>query len=159
MLVAGGLVTESCPTLADPMDCRLPGSSVHGILQARILEWVAISFSHVKCWWGIKLHSNIYAETGLFYQWIFKWKKVLITCVQLFATPWTVDCQAPLSMEFSKQEYWSGLPFPTQGDLPDPWMDPRSPTLQADSLPSEPLGKPNCKFSEGSFPRDYFIYI
>ena len=57
------------------------------------------------------------------------------------ATPWTVVCQAPLSMRFSKQEYWSGFPFPSPGYLPDPGIEPRSPALQADSLPSEPLGK------------------
>ena len=68
-----------------------------------------------------------------------------LSCVQLFVTPWTVARQAPLSMEFSRQEYWSGLPFPTPGDLPDPVVEPASlmsPELQADSLPSEPLGKP-----------------
>ena len=59
--------------------------------------------------------------------------------VQLFATPWTVTYQAPASMEFSRQEYWSGLPFPS-GDLPDPGIEPGSPTLQADALPSEPQG-------------------
>ena len=62
--------------------------------------------------------------------------------VRLFATPWTVAYQAPLSMEFSRQEYWSGLPFPSSGDLPDPGLEPRSPVLQADVLPSEPPGKP-----------------
>jgi len=60
--------------------------------------------------------------------------------VQLFATPWTVVHQAPLSMEFSRQEYGSGLPFPPPGDLPDPGIEPGSPTLQADTLPSEPPG-------------------
>ena len=59
-----------------------------------------------------------------------------------FATPWTVARQAPLSMEFSRQEYWSALPFPSPGDLPDPGIEPWSPALQADSLPSEPPGKP-----------------
>ena len=55
-----------------------------------------------------------------------------------------MDCslQAPLSMEFSRQEYWSGLPFPSPGDLPDPGTEPQSPALQADTLPSEPPGKP-----------------
>ena len=52
------------------------------------------------------------------------------------ATPWTVACQAPLSMEFSRQEYWSGLPFPPPGDLPDPGIEPRSPALQEDSFTS-----------------------
>ena len=65
----------------------------------------------------------------------------LLSCVQLFETPWTVAHQAPPSMEFSRQEYWSGLPFPSPGHLPDPGIKPRSPTLQADALPSEPPGK------------------
>ena len=94
------------------MDCSLPSSSVHGILQARILEWVAL----VK----VKLLSR----------------------VGLFATPWTAAYQAPPSMGFSRQEYWSGLPFPSPEDLPDPGIKPRSPTLQADALTSEPSGKP-----------------
>ena len=57
-----------------------------------------------------------------------------------FVTLWTVVCQAPLSMEFSRQEYWSGQPFPSPGDLPHPGIKPRSPAVQADSLPSEPPG-------------------
>jgi len=61
--------------------------------------------------------------------------------VRLFVTPWTVAYQAPQSVEFSRQEYWSGLPFPSPGDLPNPGIEPRSPALQADSLPSEPPGK------------------
>ena len=63
--------------------------------------------------------------------------------VQLFVTPWTVAHQALPSMGFSRQEYWSGLPFPSPGDLPDPRIEPRSPALQADALTSEPPGKPN----------------
>ena len=59
-----------------------------------------------------------------------------------FASPWTVTLQAPLSMSFPRQEYWSGLPFPSLGDLPDPGIKPRSPALQADSLPTELQGKP-----------------
>ena len=62
--------------------------------------------------------------------------------VRLFATPWTAAHQDPLPMGFSRQEYWSGLPFPSPGDLPDPGIKPRSPTLQADALTSEPPGKP-----------------
>ena len=64
-----------------------------------------------------------------------KWK--LLSCVQLFATQWTIQ-----SMEFSRPEYWSGKPFSSTGDLPNPGIKPRSPALQADSLPAEPLGKP-----------------
>ena len=64
--------------------------------------------------------------------------------IQLFVTLWTVAYQAPPSMEFSRQEYWSGLPFPFPGDLPDPGLEPGFPSLQADALPSELPGKPNC---------------
>ena len=60
--------------------------------------------------------------------------------VRFFATPSTVACQAPPSMGFSRQEHWSGLQFPSSEDLPDPGTEPRSPTLRADSLPSEPPG-------------------
>ena len=62
--------------------------------------------------------------------------------VWLFATPWTIAYQAPPSRGFSRQEYWSGLPFPSPGDLPDPGIKPRSPALEADTLTSEPPGKP-----------------
>jgi len=62
--------------------------------------------------------------------------------------PWTVAYQASLSMGFSRQEYWSGLPFPSPGDLPDPGIKPRSPALQADALPSEPPEKPLSRGEE-----------
>ena len=61
---------------------------------------------------------------------------------RLFATQWTVAYKAPLSMDFSRQEYWSGLPFPSPGDLPNSGMEPGSPALEADALSSEPPGKP-----------------
>ena len=64
-----------------------------------------------------------------------------LSCAQLFATPWTVAYQAPLSMGFFRQEYWRGLPFPSPGDLPDPGIEPESPALEADALTSEPPGK------------------
>jgi len=63
------------------------------------------------------------------------------------ATPWTVACQAPLSMGFSRQEHWSGLPFPSPGDLPDPGIEHGSPALQADSLLTELQGKPSKIFT------------
>ena len=81
---------QSCPTLCDPLDGSPPGSHIPGILQARTLEWVAISFS--KTWkWKVKVK--------------------LLSRVQLLVTPWTAAYQAPLSMEFSRQEYWSGVPL------------------------------------------------
>ena len=69
--------------------------------------------------------------------WAVTQRRVMLSPVQLFATPWTVACQVPLSMEFSGQEYWSRYPFPSLGDLPNPGIKPRSLTLQADSLPAE----------------------
>ena len=83
---------QSCPTLCDPIDSSLLGSSVPGILQARILEWVTIFFSNA--WkWKVKVKS--------------------LSCAWLLATPWTAAYQAPLSMGFSWQEYWNGLPLPS----------------------------------------------
>ena len=67
---------------------------------------------------------------------------MLLSHVWLFVIPWTVAYQAPPSMEFSRQEYWNGFPFPSPGDLPNPGIEPRSPTLQADALLSELPGKP-----------------
>ena len=83
---------QSCPTLCDPIDGSPLGSPVPGILQARTLEWVVISFS--KAWkWKVKVKS--------------------LSHVQIFTTPWTAAYQAPLSVGFSRQEYWSGVPFPS----------------------------------------------
>ena len=82
---------QSCPTLCYPIDRSPPGSPVPGILKAKTLEWVAISFSNA-----------------------WKWKVTVksLSCVQLLATPWTTAYQAPPSMGLSRQEYWSGLPLP-----------------------------------------------
>ena len=67
----------------------------------------------------------------------------MLSHVRPFVTVWTVAWQASLSMEFSRQEYWSGLPFPSPGDFPDPGIQPGSPALQADSLPLSHQGSPN----------------
>ena len=83
---------QSCPTLCDPIDGSPPGSPIPGILQARTLEWVAISFSNAQKW-KVKVKS--------------------LSRVRLLATPWTEACQAPPSMGFSRQEYWSGVPLPS----------------------------------------------
>ena len=79
---------------------------------------------------------------------------VLVTqlCPTL-ATPWTISHQAPLSVKFSRQEYWSGLPFSSPADLPDPDIEPGSPALQADALPSELLGKPWTPWLHGHLER------
>ena len=74
----------------------------------------------------------------------------------IFVALWTVTLQAPLSTGFSRQEYWSGLPFPPAEDLPDPGMEPVSPALQADSLPSQPLGKP---LINSFFKNIYYLFV
>ena len=89
---AAAKLLQSCPTLCDPTDGRPLGSPVPGILQARTLEWVAISFSNA---------------------WKWKVKVKLLNRVRLFMTPWTAAHQAPPSMGFSRQEYWSGVPSPS----------------------------------------------
>ena len=73
-------------------------------------------------------------------------------------TPWTEAYQAPLSVGFSRQEYWSVLPFPSTGDLPNLGIEPRSSTLQADTLPSEPPGKPFAYLSKGVLKMPYMKY-
>ena len=89
------------------------------------------------------LCTSYYLNISQLSYFIFEKVKVKsLSCVRLFVTPWTVAHQAPLSIGFSRQEYWSGLPFPSPGDLPDPEIEPGSSTLQADTLPSEPPGKP-----------------
>ena len=87
---------QSCPTLCDPIDGSPPGSPVPGILQARTLEWVAISFSNA---------------------WKWKVKGKSLSRVQLLATPWTPAYQAPPPMGFPRQEYWSGVPLPSPRGL------------------------------------------
>ena len=85
---------QSCLTLCNPIDGSPPGSPVPGILQARTLEWVAISFSNARKW---------------------KVKVKLLSCVRPLVIPWTAAHQAPPSMGFARQEYWSGVPLPSPG--------------------------------------------
>ena len=91
-LAAAAKSLQSCPTLCDPIDSSPPGSPVPESLQTRTLEWVAISFSNA---------------------WKWKVQVKLLSRVWLLATPWTAPHQAPLSMGFSRQEYWSGVPLPS----------------------------------------------
>ena len=95
---------QSCPTLCDPIDSSPPGSPVPGILQARTLEWVAVSFSNA---------------------WKWKVKGKTLSHIWLLATPWTAAYQAPLSMGFSKQGYWSGVPLPSPSLLLYPCLNKR----------------------------------
>ena len=96
---------------------------------------------HIVLKFVVKDSNKIPGFTLTMKKW--KWKCESLSHVWLFATPWTAAHQAPPPMGFSRQEYWSGLPFPSPGDLPDPGIKSRSPALQADSLPSEPPGKPH----------------
>ena len=91
---------QSCPTLCDPIDGSPPDSPVPVILQARTLEWVAISFSSASKW-KVKVKS--------------------LHRVRLLATPWTAAYQAPPSLGFSRQEHWSGLPFPSPVHQSEKW--------------------------------------
>ena len=104
---------QSCPTLCDPINGSPPGSPVPGIFQARILEWVAISFS--SAWkWKVKVKS--------------------LSRVRLPVTPWTAAYQAPPSMGFSRQEYWSGVPSPSPIMCPRLTLFPCLPPIQSESL-------------------------
>ena len=180
---------QSCPILCDPIDESPPGSPVPGILQARTLEWVAISFSnawkwtvkvkslsHVRLlatpwaaayqaapsmgfsrqeyWSGVPLPSpTVYFGRDFAHginicdDIFFKNETELCCCclvVKLcptLTTPWTVTYQALLSMGFPRQEYWSGLPFPSWGDLPDPGIKLESPALIVGFFTNEPPGK------------------
>ena len=132
---------QSCPTLCDPTDGSPLGSSVPGILQARTLEWVAISFSNVIPAKSLQLCPTLCNPTdgsplgssvpgilqartlewvAIFFSNAWKWKvKGKSLCrAQLLATPWTAAYQAPPSMGFSRQEYWSGVPLPSLNVIP-----------------------------------------
>ena len=91
-----------------------------------------LSLSSYLGHWKLRVKFWSQSESG---------ERQLLSRVWLLASPWTVVRQAPLSIGFSRQEYWSGLPFPSSGDLPDQGIEPQSPTLQADFLPSKLSGK------------------
>ena len=115
---AAAKLLQSCPTLCDPIDGSPPGSTITGVLQARTLEWLAISFS--SAWkWKVKVKS--------------------LSRVWLLATPWTAPYQAPASMGFSRQEYWSGLPLPS---LLKSLLDHKSVKLEAKVLSVVTQGAP-----------------
>ena len=102
---AAAKLLQSCPTLCDSTDGSPPGSPIPGILQARTLEWVAISFSNA--WkWKVESESEVAQSCPTL-------SNLGSSRVQLCATPWTAAYQAPLSMGFSRQEYWSGVPLPS----------------------------------------------
>ena len=122
----GNPLQDSC--LENPMNKGAWQATVHGITESRRrpqrwaqrrLVWLSCVCPRAFC-----IASCLEVKS--------------LSRVRLFATPWTVACQVPRSMGFSRQGYWSGLPFPSPGDLPDPGIEPTSPVMQADALPSEP---------------------
>ena len=129
------------------MDCSPPGSSVHeespgkntgegchALLQGNLPNpGIEPRYS---AWRADSLPGNPISSMKV---------KITQSCLTL-CDPWTVAYQAPLSMGFSRQENWSGLPFPSPGDLPNPGIEPGSPALQADALPSKPPRKPHFKY-------------
>ena len=128
------LITQLCPTLCDPKNCSQLVSSVHGISQTRLLEWVAFPFSRgssrPRDWTWISCIAGRF-----FTIWAIRETKTV--------TPWTAAHLAPLSVGLSRKEYWSGLPFPPPRDLPYLGIEPASPASQEDYLPLSHLGNPN----------------
>ena len=128
------LVPQLCPTLSNPMDCSLPGSSVHGILQARILEWVSIPFSRGSFWSQDQIQVS-HIASRFFTVWATReippTVKVLVTqsCLTL-CNP--MDCSPPGSSVHGilQAKIWSWYPFLSPGDLSSPGIKPRSPSLQ-----------------------------
>ena len=137
---------HSCLTLCNPMDYSLPASSVYWDSPASLLEWVTMPFSRVSSpprdQTSISYDSRI-GRKVLYHQHLLGGEsesEVIQLCLTL-PPQGTVTYQAPLSMGFSRQECWSGLPFASLEDRPDPGTKPGSPALQAVALPSEPPGK------------------
>ena len=117
-----------------------------GLIHVKCLNYEICCF---RCWWWVISDTTVVSRLALS-RWVCFEQEYVCTCTYMytlcvcvcvcvrmvslvwpFATPWTVACQAPQSMEFSRQEYWSGLPFPSLGDLPDPGIEPRSPMCPA----------------------------
>ena len=140
---------KNCPLFKKYSFCLLFFSFISGTMIFHMLDHFFRLYSLlfiymciiIIIWW-----FNIFKYCIFVMNFHLKVKVKLLSHVQHFATPWTVAYQAPQSMEFSRQEYWSGLPFPSPGDLPNPGIEPGSPTLQADTLPSEPPGKRHLVF-------------
>ena len=144
-LLLGRKVMINLDSILKSRDITLP--TMFHLVKAMVFQWSCMVWElDYKESWVLKTVLGV-AKSQI---WLSDWTEVtlflnewmkLLSRVQLFATPCTVGYQASLSMEFYRQESWSGLPFPSLGDLPDPGIKPRPPTLQADALTSEPRGK------------------
>ena len=138
-------VAQLCPTFCYPVEYSPPGSSICGIFQARILEWIAIFFSRGSSQPRDQTLISLGARVPLKYHQTSFWNgddlhfyRIYKIMLLLFShqvmsnslqSPWTVARQTPLSMGFPRQEYWRGLPFSSLGDLPNPGIKPSSPAL------------------------------
>ena len=147
-------VAQSSSTLCDPMDCSPQPPLSMGVLQARIVEWVAMpssrGSSQPRDWTQVSHIAGRFftiwatreaSQPPLFFSMKESESEVAQSCLTL-CDPWTIAHEAPLSMGFSRQEYWSGLPFLTAEALPNPGIEPVSPAWQTGSLPLAPPGKP-----------------
>ena len=132
--------------LCDYEESITQGTSHYNVLGRVRLVWLVIYWIELDCYllttyaWAIEMWNHDITRLvvdGL----------VAKSCLTL-EIPWTIACQVPLSMGFSRQEYWSGFPFPSPGDLPDPGIQPGSPVLQADDWPTELWGRPQPKSAE-----------
>ena len=120
----------------------LPNTAVLSCSCKSLYTW--ISFFYM--WYEIDFQGHFYYiyDTYKFLSYIWCAHVQLLSHVQLFVTPWTVVYQAPLSLGFPRQEYWSELPFPSPGALPNPGIEPTSPALTGRFFTTEPPGKPLC---------------
>ena len=135
----------------NPMDRGTWQATVHRVAQS----WIWLKRPSVSAC----SHTHTESNKKTIYRSMWKWKSSSLSRVQLFVTPWTVAHQAPVSLGFSRQEYWSGLPCPPLGDLPNPGIEPTfpvSPALQMDSLPLSLWGSPVRLFTVSHFERVVF---
>ena len=140
---------QSFSCLGNPMDRGAWRATVHGVAKS----WTGLGTHTLKIQWAKQIPQNHPNEELQNFNLVWSANTVVVHCthsrvrshVWLFAKPWAVAHQAPLSMQFSQQEYWSGLPFPTPGDIPDPKIEPKSPVSSALAgrfFTTVPLGKP-----------------
>ena len=120
--------------------CMKCSFGISNFLEEISLVFPFLLFSSISLHWSL---WKAFLSLAILWNSAFRCLVKSLSCVRLFVTPLTVAYEASPSMGFSRQEYWSGLPFPSPGDLPDPGIETRSPTLQADTLSSEPPGKPS----------------
>ena len=128
-------VAQSCLTLCDPMNRSMPGLPVHHQLQQSLFMLsaemsIVQACENVQAWQSCgsmpQCPQESLAESRMPKNMVCGGGACVLSCVRLFAIPWTVAHQAPLSMGYSRQEHWSGLSFPPPGDLPDPGIKPTS---------------------------------